>query len=161
MGKFIYVFIHILNYVICLILKNIYVYIIWTKKTYLPPSRLSYFNPEIHQKGRTTLAQFRPTTFILAVVLLVILAVYFFGTTSNSGLDLHRARFQLTPETKNATMSAGISAIRVSATGTHSATVIWLHGLGDSGRGWSFIGRYYDLPVHLSFRDNAYCSMLG
>jgi len=46
-------------------------------------------------------------------------------------------------------MSAGISAIRVPATEAHSATVIWLHGLGDTGRGWSFLAKYVDMPVRV------------
>jgi len=44
-------------------------------------------------------------------------------------------------------MSAGISAIRVPATENHTATVIWLHGLGDTGRGWSFLAKYVAMPV--------------
>lgn len=44
-------------------------------------------------------------------------------------------------------MSAGISAIRVPAIDTHTATIIWLHGLGDTGRGWSFLAKYVDMPV--------------
>ena len=65
---------------------------------------------------------------------------------------LFKARFQLTNKTRLATMSAGISAIRVPATGTHSATVIWLHGLGDTGKGWSFLAKYVDIPVRPSER---------
>ena len=38
-------------------------------------------------------------------------------------------------------MSAGVDAARISATGTHTASVIWLHGLGDSGHGWSFLSK--------------------
>jgi predicted esterase len=44
-------------------------------------------------------------------------------------------------------MSAGVSAVRVSATANHTASVIWLHGLGDTGQGWKFLSRYYDFPV--------------
>lgn len=51
-------------------------------------------------------------------------------------------------------MSAGVDAIRVPATGTHSASVIWLHGLGDSGEGWRFMSKFFDLPVYLSSHTN-------
>jgi len=43
-------------------------------------------------------------------------------------------------------MSAGVDAIRVPAKGTHSASVIWLHGLGDTGAGWKFLSTYFDFP---------------
>ena len=56
-------------------------------------------------------------------------------------------RFGLTAQTNSTTMSTGINAIRVPAKGVHSASIIWLHGLGDSGIGWRFISRMYDLPV--------------
>ena len=47
-------------------------------------------------------------------------------------------------------MSAGVDAVRIEATGTHSASIIWLHGLGDTGHGWRFLSEYYDLPVYIS-----------
>jgi predicted esterase len=43
-------------------------------------------------------------------------------------------------------MSAGVSAIRIAAKGNHTASVIMLHGLGDSGRGWAFVSQFYDYP---------------
>ena len=45
-------------------------------------------------------------------------------------------------------MSAGVDAIYVPAPGTHTVSVIWLHGLGDTGHGWTFISNYYDLAVY-------------
>jgi predicted esterase len=32
-----------------------------------------------------------------------------------------------------------LSTIIIEPTVTHTATVIWLHGLGDSGAGWYFL----------------------
>lgn len=46
-------------------------------------------------------------------------------------------------------MSTGVDAIRVPAKGTHSASVIWLHGLGDTGAGWKFLSTYFDFPVYI------------
>lgn len=51
-------------------------------------------------------------------------------------------------------MSAGVDAVSVSATGTHTASVIWLHGLGDTGHGWRFLSEYYDLPVIFPLLQN-------
>jgi Phospholipase/Carboxylesterase len=64
---------------------------------------------------------------------------------------IFKSRFQLTSLTRNASMSTGINALRIPAKDTHTATVIWLHGLGDSGHGWSFIGKYLDFPVPSPF----------
>ena len=36
--------------------------------------------------------------------------------------------------------------IVVSPTSRHTATVIWLHGLGDNGSGWSDVARQLNLP---------------
>jgi len=58
-----------------------------------------------------------------------------------------KSRFQLTPSTRNATMSAGINAIRIPAKANATAAIIWLHGLGDSGSGWSFLSQYYNMSV--------------
>ncbi len=34
--------------------------------------------------------------------------------------------------------------------GSHSATVIFLHGLGDTGNGWAPVGKQLDIP-HVKF----------
>lgn len=36
-------------------------------------------------------------------------------------------------------MPEQLSTVVIEPTATHTATVIWLHGLGDSGVGWLFL----------------------
>jgi predicted esterase len=51
-------------------------------------------------------------------------------------------------------MSAGVDAECVPARATHTASVIWLHGLGDMGHGWRFLSEHYDLPVYSPLLQN-------
>jgi hypothetical protein len=89
--------------------------------------------------------------FVISILVLLYIVEYFYSTRSSSrspALADFKARFQLSFSTYNATMSAGISAVRIPAVGKHTASVIWLHGLGDTGNGWSFLASAYNLPVH-------------
>jgi hypothetical protein len=103
-------------------------------------------------RGEATLARLRRHRFIAIfffVSFLLLLTIYFLQSRSPLVRSVFKGRFQLTQTTRIATMSAGVDAIRVHATGAHSASVIWLHGLGDSGEGWKFMSKLFDLPVHL------------
>ena len=110
---------------------------------------LSHATKPSKSRGRPLRRLRRRLTFALLTLLLLGLVI----TTVFPGSRTHRreqfrARFQLTERTRTATMSAGINALRVPATGNHTASVIWLHGLGDSGKGWRFLSQFYDfLPV--------------
>jgi Phospholipase/Carboxylesterase len=101
-----------------------------------------------------TLARLRRHCFIAIFFcfffFLLLLNIYFLQGRSPLVQTVFKGRFQLTQTTRIATMSAGVAAIRVPAKGTHSASVIWLHGLGDSGDGWKFMSKFFDLPVYLS-----------
>ena len=102
-------------------------------------------------EGISTLARFYTRRILLSVFVFLCCLLYFLLQRQPSPLvnDIgkFKSRFQLTPSTRNATMSAGISAIRIPAKANATAAIIWLHGLGDSGSGWSFISQYYNMSV--------------
>lgn len=92
----------------------------------------------------------RPRAIFLVFSVFLILTIYLFRGSSHLSRAVIQGRFQFTDQTRNATMSAGVDAIRVPATGVHSASIIWLHGLGDTGQGWRFLSKQFDLPVYRS-----------
>jgi len=90
-------------------------------------------------------ARLRTKPAFVASFLLFLYIIYIARSSSTiTVLAGFRARFQLTTRTYNATMSAGISAVRIPPEGKHTASIIWLHGLGDTGNGWSFLPSAYD-----------------
>lgn len=85
------------------------------------------------------LERFRPIdlAFVMILILLVI------------GLEIRQffnGRFET--EYSTTTSADPVDAIRVSAKGTHKATVIWLHGLGESGGHWSYLSSYFNFTVY-------------
>ena len=98
-----------------------------------------------------TLARLHTRQVFLTALVFLCCLLYFVlqrqPLSSVNDIGKFKTRFQLTPSTRNATMSAGISAIRIPAKANATASIIWLHGLGDSGRGWSFISQYYNISV--------------
>jgi hypothetical protein len=112
----------------------------------IPPKRKK------RKEGRRTLARFHSQSLLFTAFSILVLIVYILFQSrrlysSEPAFHHFKSRFQHTSETLNATMSAGISAIRIPCSGTHKASIIWLHGLGDTGRGWSFIQQFYNLSV--------------
>lgn len=98
--------------------------------------------------GDNILARLHLTQILLVSILLAFYLLYrSLHQSEETGIGRFKNRFQYTAQTLNASMSAGINAIRVPAKANHTASVIWLHGLGDTGQGWKFISRYYDFPV--------------
>jgi len=106
--------------------------------------------------GIPTLARFHRRQIFLTAGVFCCCVLYFLlqhhqPSSLTSDIGKFKTRFQLSPSTRNATMSAGISAIRIPAKANATASIIWLHGLGDSGRGWSFISQYYNISVYPFF----------
>jgi predicted esterase len=55
-----------------------------------------------------------------------------------------------------------LTSVVIAAKSKHTATVLWLHGLGDTGTGWSFLGEELSglLPHVKWIFPNAYVVVL-
>jgi hypothetical protein len=85
-------------------------------------------------------AYFLQRRFAVIFVVAVILFLYLIKSTPSPEYQTH-------DEAVEAPVHAPVSAVRVLARETHTASIIWLHGLGESGHAWTFLSNRTDLPV--------------
>lgn len=130
----------------------------------LPASSSRRTPPTTRLESGSTLARLHARHTLLTALFFLCCLLFLFtqhrpSSSLFNDIDKFKTRFQLTPSTRNATMSAGINAVRIPAKSNATAAVIWLHGLGDQGRGWSFISQYYNISVAPCLQDLLICSM--